>query len=312
MTRSSIIAAVLLAASAAACGTTIRPGERGIKYMAFGKPGLQKEVRSEGFYIQWPWNSIVKYDVTLQSRTEKVEVLTKDNLHIETSVTLTFRPDEAQLHRLALEIGTAYYAEILQPAFMTITRSEFAAHEHNRLPEESPAIERAILTKLRDIVKGKPILVDQVAIADIRYDAGLTNAISQKLATEQKVAQKAFELEIAAKDADIARTRAQGEADAIEIHARAESRAIELRASGEAQAIELKGKAQAIAQAAVTKTLTTRYLQYKAFDNPATRFFFVPTGRNNLPVLLDTGEAKERRSPQVDVETPTTLGSLAP
>jgi len=310
MTRLTILT-ITSAIALAACGTTIRPGERGLKYTAFGKPGLQTKVRSEGFYFQWPWNSIVKYDVTLQSRTEKVDVLTKDNLHIRTSVTVTFRPDVQRLHQLALEVGPQYYAEVIQPAFTTIARSEFAAHEHNKLPEESPQIERAILGKLRDVVKGKPIVVDQVAIAHIEYDAGLTSAISQKLATEQKVAQKEFELEIALKDAEIARTRARGEADALEIRAAAESKAIEIRANGEAEAIALKGTAQAKAQAAIGKTLTTRYLQFKAFDGAATRYFFVPTGKSGLPLLLDTAEPRERKPPVFDGEY-STLSSNTP
>lgn len=299
----------VLVFTSACIGTTVRPGERGLKYSALGS-GLQNEVRAEGFYFKWPWNDIVTYDVRLQSRTEKVEVLTKDNLHVRTDVTVTFRPNDRLLYRLALDIGPAYYVKVIQPAFETIARSEFAAHEHNRLPEESPIIEAAILAKLRAVVKDKPIVLDRVSIAHIEYDTGLTTAISQKLATEQKLEQKDFEVDIARKDADIVRTRAQGSADAVEIDALAQAKAIELRAHGEAQAIELRGKAQATAQAAITKTLTTRYLQFKAFDSPATRFFFVPTGKNNLPLLLDTHDGPAPRTVSAPVGDSSTLSAL--
>lgn len=285
MKRIAIIVSALFIASCIGAG--VAPGERGLKYSALGS-GLQNDVRTDGFYFKWPWNDIITYDVRLQSRTEQVDVLTKDNLHIKTSVTVTFRPDETQLYRLALEIGPGYYAKIVAPAFVTITRNEFAIHEHNNLPQESPQMENAILVKLRAVVQGKPIVLDRVAIVHIEYDPSVTAAISQKLATQQKLAQKEYEVAIAGKDADIVRTKAHGEADALEIEASAQAKAIGLRAHGEAEAIELKGKAQATAQAAITKTLTTRYLQFKAFDSPATRFFFVPTGKNNLPLFLDT------------------------
>jgi hypothetical protein len=49
----------------------------------------------------------------------------------------------------------------------------------------------------------------------------------------------------------------------------------------------VRGEAQATAQAAITKTLTAKYLSYKAFDNPSTRYYFVPIGRNGLPLLID-------------------------
>lgn len=51
-----------------------------------------------------------------------------------------------------------------------------------------------------------------------------------------------------------------------------------------------RGDAQAKAQKAITKTLTTKYLSYKAFDNPATRYYFVPVGKNGLPILIDAPE----------------------
>lgn len=292
MTRFVLVPVLLFTTSC--IGATVRPGERGLKYSALGS-GLQNEVRPEGFYFKWPWNDILTYDVRLQSRTETIEVLTKDNLHIKTRVTVTFRPDAAQLYRLALTLGPDYYAKVIQPAFETISRSEFADHEHNRLPEESPAIEGSILSKLRAVVKDKPITIDRIAVAHIEYDSGLTSAISQKLSTQQKLEQKDYEVEIAEKDAAIVRTRAKGDGDAVEIGALAQARAIELRAHGEAQAIELRGAAQAMAQAAITKTLTTRYLQFKAFDSAATRFFFVPTGKNNLPLLLDTDDHRAPR-----------------
>lgn len=285
-------------ALSACIGATVQPGERGLKYSSLGS-GLQSEVRAEGFYFKWPWNSIITYDVRLQSRTEAIEVLTRDNLHVRTAVTVTFRPDEAQLYRLALEIGPGYYPKVIQPVFETIARSEFAGHEHNRLPEESPAIEAAILTRLRAVVKDKPIIVDRVSIAHIEYDPSLTAAVSQKLATQQKLEQKSYEIDIAQKDAEIVRTKARGEADALEIEAASQARAIELRSHGEAEAIEVKGKAQATAQAAIAKTLTTRYLQFKAFDSAATRFFFVPTGKNNLPLFLDTETRSAGATPPV-------------
>lgn len=306
-----LIASVAVVATTGCIGASVAPGERGLKYSSLAG-GLQNDVRNEGFYFKWPWNDIITYDIRLQSRTEKVEVLTRDNLHITTNVTVTFKPDEAELYRLALEIGPAYYGKIIEPAFVTITRNEFAGHEHNSLPQESPAIEAAILAKLRNVVKGKPIVLDRVAIVHIEYDPAVTAAISQKLATQQKLAQKDYEVSIADKDADIVRTKAKGDADALEIEAGAQAKAIGLRAHGEAEAIELRGKAQATAQAAIAKTLTTRYLQFKAFDSSATRFFFVPTGKNNLPLFLDGDAHTAASMPSPGSTGDSTAVSVAP
>ncbi len=71
-----------------------------------------------------------------------------------------------------------------------------------------------------------------------------------------------------------------------------------IRAEGDAKAIVLKGEAKA--QDAVAKTLTTSYLQYKAFDSPATRYYFVATGKNGMPIIVGTDASS---SPKARVET---------
>lgn len=268
------IAAILVAG----CGSTIRTGQLGVKYSALRKPALQQEVRPEGFYWRWPWNGYVAYDVTWQSRTEPVEVLTSDALHVATRVTVTFRPDPARLYQLATGIGRQYYDEVIRPPFVTITRAAFANQPHASVAKASPAIEQEIAAALRQAIGDKPLLIDRVSIDHIAYDETLTRAISAKLAMQEAVAKKTFEVAVAEREADIARTAARGEADALRI-----------RAEGEAQAIVLRGEAQARAQAAITRTLSTGYLQYKAFDSPATRYYFVPTNRNGLPVILGDG-----------------------
>lgn len=256
------------------CGTTVRPGQKAVKYSAFG--GLQRDVRGEGFYFKWAWNRFVRYDVTWQSRTEEIEILSADTLHVRTRVTVTYRPRADQIYELATQIGRDYYDEIVRPAFVTISRGEFAAHAHNALAAESGRIEAKVLAQLRKAVKGKPIEIDRISIDHIDFDKTVTGAIAAKVGTEQKIGQKDNELEIAKRDAEIARTLASGRADSVRIEAQ-----------GEAEAMIVRGDAQAKAQDAITKTLTTKYLSYKAFDNPSTRYYFVPIGKNGLPLLID-------------------------
>lgn len=273
-----------LALFAVGCGTTIQPGHMGMKYIALDSDGLKKEVRPEGFYWQWPWNDVVDYDVTYQTRDENVEVLTEDDLHVPVIASVTFRPDTQKLYQLHTELGPEYYEKIIRPTFVTLVRSEFALHKHNDLAEKSPTIEGAIVDKLTKSLEGKPIEVDRVAIKHIRFDQKVTASISQKLAMEQEAEQKRFELEIAKQDAEIARTAAKGRGDAIRI-----------AAEGEAAAIVLKGSAQAEAQGAITRTLTPSYLQYKAFDSDSTRYYFVPVGRDGMPVIVNAEPAGRSR-----------------
>lgn len=264
------------------CGATVRAGQRGLKYVALADPALEHEVRPEGFYWQWPWNSTIVYDTTWQSETEALEILTADDLHVSTSVTVTYRPKMDELYRLATEIGPAYYQRVIGPAFVTLARSEFARHLHNDLAKDGPQIESAVLKQLREAIAGKPIEIDRIAVKHTQYDQGVTKAISDKVATRQRLEQKESDLKIAERDAEIARATAKGKSDARRIEA-----------EGEAAATVLHGHAQAQAQSEITQTLTPAYLRYKAFDNDATRYYFVPTGKDGMPVVFSTDAGAE-------------------
>jgi len=278
--------ALVFATGLIGCGTLIDPGSQGLRQLVLHKNSLQKETLMDGFYWHLPWNNIYVYAVTWQSRTETVHVLTEEALHIIVRVTVTYRPDTARLYELAETIGPRYYGQVIRPPFVTITRTEFAWHKHNRLGQDSPKIEESVLSKLKKTLADMPLDIARVSIDHIEYDHQVTDAISDKIATHQKAEQKVYEEDIAKENAAISRTNAQGQADAEDINA-----------GGEAKAILLKSEAQAKAQAEISKTLTKSYIQLKAFDNPATRYYFVPTGKDGLPLIINTGSSNSNWTP---------------
>lgn len=272
------MAALLFTAVAGAggCGHTLRPGQVGLKYQALRHPALQESPLEDGYYVQWPWNHLVVYDATSQSRDVDVDVLTSDDLHVPTTSTVVFRIDPTRIYELHTRFGPEYYDEIVRPELVSLIRDHFADYRHNDLARSSDAIEDAVTRHLREALTEVPIEIDSVAIKHIRFDTGVTTAISKKLMMEQQAEQKAFEIRVAEQDAEIARTAAKGEADAIRI-----------RAEGDAAAIVVVGEAQSEAQEAITQTLTSEYLQYKAFDGTSTRYYFVPVGKDGLPLIIE-------------------------
>ncbi len=269
--RSLVLFSVL-----AGCGATVHPGEAGLKYRAFRNPAFKNEVLTPGYYPLLAWNKVVVYDTTSRTRDEEIHTLTADNLHVPVTIAVTYHPLREEVYKLHTEVGPAFYEKLLGPALITLTRAEFSKHMHNDLARESPVIEQVVHDRLQESTKGYHIIIDQVAIRHIDYDDTVTQAISRKIAVRQQSEQKKYEVDIAQRDAEIARTTAQGRSDATRI-----------QAEGDAAAIVARGKAQAEAQDAVTKTLTPEYLQYKAFDNHNASYFFVPTGKGGLPIIVD-------------------------
>jgi regulator of protease activity HflC (stomatin/prohibitin superfamily) len=278
--RYALLFALLLTT---ACGAQIRPGEAGLMYRAISQPALQKGVLDPGRYRVWGFRKLVTYDVTSQNHDEVVAVLTADNLHVPVTVTVTYHAMKDKLYELHTMVGPRYYDKLIGPAFITLTRAEFSRHQHNDLAKESPVIEQTVRDKLRVIANQHFIEIEQIAIRHIDYDDTVTTAISRKIATRQQSEQKIYEVQIAERDAEIARAAARGRADATRI-----------QAEGDAAAILARGTAQAEAQDRMGKTLTPAYLQFKAFDNHEGSYFFVPVGKDNLPVIVNTPEPKKR------------------
>ena len=274
LTRLKILLALVV--GTAACGATVHPGEAALKYRAFREPAFQNRLLDPGYYPLLPWNKLVVYDITSRTRDEEVHVLTSDNVHVPVDVAASFHPDPQHLWELHNEVGPKFYEKFLGPELMTMVRAEFSKHQHNDLARESPAIEKVVFDKLQESAKRYHVIIDQIVIRHIDYDEIVTAAISRKIAMRQQSEQKKYEVDIAKRDADIARTTAQGRSDSTRI-----------QAEGDAAAIIARGKAQAEAQAAVAKTLTKEYLQYKAFDDQNASYFFVPTGAGSLPIIID-------------------------
>lgn len=110
----------------------------------------------------------------------------------------------------------------------------------------------------------KHIEINDIILNHIMYSPLVTRAAEKKLATLQRLEQKEYELGIAQKDAEIQRIAAAGQRDAQKI---------------------------------INEGLTKKYLQFEALavqrllstSNNA-KFYFIPIGKDGLPVIIDTGE----------------------
>jgi regulator of protease activity HflC (stomatin/prohibitin superfamily) len=168
----------------------------------------------------------------------------------------------SELPQLELEVGKDYYNKVIKPEFMSLVRNVFSTYKYTLVSPKSPEIESAILTRLMMLTKGKHIEFNNVTVKHIEYPEVVTSAVDKKLAVQQAIEQKEYELKIAEKNAEIQRVLAKGQRDAQQI---------------------------------IDAGLTQRYLQFKALEvqdkltsSPNTKFFFVPIGRDGLPVILDT------------------------
>lgn len=259
----TVVMSLVLVLSLTDCASTVRPGNKGLMWRPWSS-GLDREVIFEdGIVWHWPWNNVIEYEVQWNSYSEDVDLLTADDLHMKVTISVVLRPNPSELTRLELEVGPYYYDRLVRPEFFTITRNVTGNYIHNELPDNSPKIEKEILSVLRERLEGKYIEFDNVTLDHIMYSPLVTQATDRKLVMKQKLEQKVFETGIAVKDAEIQRIRAKGQRDAQKI---------------------------------IDEGLTKRYLQFKSLEvqeklstSPNAKFYFIPLGKDGLPVIIETG-----------------------
>lgn len=267
---------VMILGSLQACGTTVEPGQRGLRWYPLTQ-GLTTETLKSGFYWRAPWNDIYLYDVQLRSYTETVDALSSDDLLVILRTAIIMRPIPEEVYFLAQEIGPDFYPRVVKPELLAAVRSVVSNYPMVTVPEKSSEIASKVQAVVVEKLHGRHLEVASVALADIELAKVVLDAVERKQAKEQEKEQKEFELIIAEKDAEIMRRRAKGEGDSVRI-----------RAEGEAEGMKIRAAGQAKAQETITKTLTPEYLRFKLYDGSNSKFVLLPD-KLNVPVLINTG-----------------------
>lgn len=259
-----VIFGSILIIALSGCASVIQSGNKGMIWSPWGKGLKTNKVYDDGVVWKWPWNSIISYNIQWKKYQIKVPLLTKDELHVTITVSVIMRPDPEDLIPMELEIGKGYYKNVVEPKFFTITRNVFANFTHKEMSLKGPEIEQKILTELRSNLVGKHIELDNVTLEHLMYSPLVTRAVDRKLATQQAIEQKDYEIEIALKNAEIQRILAKGQKDAQRI---------------------------------ISSELNKLYLQYRALEvqeklslSPNAKFYFVPIGKDGIPIIIDANE----------------------
>ncbi|HTR50464.1 MAG TPA: prohibitin family protein [Kofleriaceae bacterium] len=256
----------------AGCWSTVPPGKVGM-YVYAGK-GLDKEVLREGLYWHLPWNHIILFPAQWNEYEEKMEVLTADDVRINIQVGVAVRPNVGELYDLQRDLGTQYYDTVVQSAFFTATRTVLAHYNMVDIPENSEKIENEIREHIDGRLKGHHLELGRIALQHIDYPPVVQAAIEQRLVIQQQQTQKEAQIKIAAREAEIARIKAESAAETAKISAASDAETTKVRADGESKA-----------QDVLAKTLTPLLVQMRALTSPTSKFVFVPEGKAMTVVL---------------------------
>lgn len=273
-----LVTLIVLTLFLEACGNTVQPGQRGLRWRPFST-GLGTQPLASGFYWRAPWNDLYIYDIKWRSHMENIDGMSSDGLKVLVKAAIILRPVADEIHFLQQEVGTDFYGRMVRPEFVGTVRSVIANYSMVTIPENSVAIASKIQAVVEEKLRGRHLEIQSVALADVDFPPAVLHSIEQKQAKEQQKEQKEFELTIAHKDAEIARLRASGEGDAIAIRAQGEADALQIRAAGQARAQEL-----------IRQTITPEYLLFKLYNSPNPKTILLPDDTLDVAAPGETGQ----------------------
>lgn len=190
---------VLVLFSLQACGTTVNPGQRGVRWNPL-TGGLTTETLKSGFYWRAPWSQIYLYNVQWRSYTETVEALSSDHLPVILKTVIVMRPIPDEVYFLAQNIGSDFYPRIAKPELLAAVRSAVSHYPMVTVLEHGSEILNKVEAVVAEKLKSRHLQVASVAMADIELAQAFPDALEGKQTKKPAKEPKEFELVMARRD----------------------------------------------------------------------------------------------------------------
>lgn len=175
---------------------------------------------SEGLRLKWPWDKMFIYNVRLQEHEVEYGVLAKDGLNMKVSISIRWKPIEADLGKLHQDVGPDYLETLIIPIVGAFARKEIGQFNADDLyAEQRQAIQDTILSSVQEAMvhdfypaseRESLIRIENILIREIVLPEKVRDAIQDKV--EQKHLADAYEyrLDREAQEADRKEIEAQG------------------------------------------------------------------------------------------------------
>jgi regulator of protease activity HflC (stomatin/prohibitin superfamily) len=206
----------LVAVFASAC-VVIEDGEVGVS-KSFGT--IAEEPVMQGIALQFPVvRTVETWNIKLQELKESAQVPSSEGLIVGLDTSLLFRIDPVFAPQIRTTVGWNYVPTLIVPYFRNAVRDVVSGYPVKNIygVKGRKEIAAKIRAFLEENLGPRGVVVVDVLLRDVKLPQRFKESIELKLTAEQRVQQKAFELEQAEKDAEIEVARARGAAEAQKI-----------------------------------------------------------------------------------------------
>lgn len=181
---------------------SIYPGEAGVLWKRFFGGTVTTKVYGEGLHIIWPWDKMYVYTLRVQTRNNKVKILTTAGLYIDMDISYRYHPErKSLLPLLHKEWGPNYADKFVEPE----ARAAAIAVLGNRTPKElysldTTVIQEEIESKLDEEFKNSRIILNDFLITRLALPKTISEAIERKLTQEQLLQEYEYRVSVAKKE----------------------------------------------------------------------------------------------------------------
>ena len=211
-----------------------------------------------------PLARVVKFSTQTQEHKEVMQVLSREGLTIGLEISALYRLNPDSAARMYQTVLNGDYQNIvLVPQFRSISRAVTASFNASALySTERERLGQSIQTELANMISTRGIIVESTPLRNVALPTQLTEAIEQKQRADQESQRMEFVLAKERQEAERKRIEARGISDF---------------------------------QTIVSQGISDQLLRWKGVEateklanSPNTKVIIVGSGKDGLPVILDT------------------------
>ena len=263
------------------CTERIPAGYVGVVYNMNG--GIEKDVLRQGWKLVSPTKTITLYSIALEQsymtkgdvgdspNDESFEIPTKEGASLEADVAFSYSFDEARVPevftRFRGQSGKEILSSFIKPKMQAWIKEETPAFSMiDIVSKQRGQVNATITKKMKERFDKYGIVIDNVALADIRPDKDTDKAIKEKIKAQEKLETAKVTAEQAKveanKDKEVALITAEKEKETAKINAEK----AKIKAEGDAEAKRIAAEAEAEANKKIAGSLTPELIEKEKIE----------------------------------------------
>jgi regulator of protease activity HflC (stomatin/prohibitin superfamily) len=264
----------------------IPSGHVGVLYSLLGKGTVTDRIYLEGIAFKLPWNDMYLLDTRIQAKSFEMFARTAEGMEFKVNATILFHLEPEQAATMVKEVGPNWIDTLVLPMAISAVRLEAIRYDSYSVYASSSGqfLDRVLTLLKRSEGSDKIYYVDFV-MAKITLPQGVTQAIEEKLAAEQRTAKYEYLLSAQRLEAERQRIQAIGMRNFYSI---------------------------------VQSSLTDRLLTWRGIEatvelskSPNTKIVVVGGSKNQMPLILGS-EIQQQTAPPAGPEVTPVPGTADP